>query len=71
MTLVRELDMNEQIVKTKKGKEFHSLANIGNAYGGSQVGTDHEGNRIMAKVSVYKKPATDDNVSGNTAFKIG
>ena len=70
-TLVLELPMTLESKVTKKGNTFHQLANIGSQFGGSQIGTDHEGNRIMAKVSIYRKPAEEHSVSGNTQFAIG
>jgi len=69
-TLCLELVMQETVSTSKKGNKFHSLANIGSAFGGSQIGVDNDGNRIMAKVSIYKKPANEVQTSGNTQFVI-
>ena len=69
-TLVLELPMHLETKTTKKGTVFNQLANIGSQFGGVQIGTDANGNRIMAKISIYKKVPASAETSTNTSFKI-
>lgn len=68
--LIVKLPMRLTKTKTKKGKEFLGLAQIGSAFGGDCIGTDDKGRQVMLKTSVYlKEPSA--NTSSKSMFSIG
>ena len=67
--MVLELPMKLDARKTSKGKDFQALNQIGSRFGGEQIGTDDKGNRVMANISIYLKPAQEASRS-TSSYKI-
>lgn len=52
-------------------KTYEQLAQLGSRFGGVEIGIDHEGRRIMANISIYRKPVGVAQASRNTPISIG
>ncbi len=72
LTLILPMKLDKRVTE-KNGvkKTFESLAGIGSKFGGVQIGMDNDGNRIMANVSIYRKPLKTDTPATQSAYKIG